>query len=190
MTIFGLQILTSKPQPTLPFTGREFINALNDQLQKSGGGSCHGMATVSGITAEVSCTSRGAAMELVDSFVVSLLKRDAGMKVVVNDVVPQPLSPEQKTLAASYNIAPAKLTLRFLLSLPDGYVIASNCWAGPQKPAFADFVAPADSRKDQWKQIVAAGAAQRTCHVFRSNHEYNSWINGMVEFFASQKGAL
>lgn len=172
---------------TLPFTGRDFINALHERLQNDGG-SCHGLATASGLTAEIDCTSREATRELVDAYVVSLVKADPGLKVVISDIVPHPLSPEQKALAASFNMAPAKLTLKFLQSLPDGYYIASSVLVRPHTPVYADFVAPMESRKDQWKRIVAAGAAQKKCDVFRSKEKFDGWITGMVEFFANQQG--
>lgn len=187
MTTLGLQILPSKPMRTLPFTGRGFITALHDRLQKEGG-RCHGAATASAITTEVRCTSREETMEMVDAFVASLVSSDPGIKVVVTDVVPHPLTPEQEALA-NINLAPAKLTLKFLQSLPAGYYIASNALVGPGTPAYADFVAPVESRTDQWKQIGAAGAAQKKCDVFRSKVEFDLWATAMAEFFASQRGS-
>lgn len=125
-------------------------------------------------------------MELVNAFVASLVKTDPGIKVVVNDLVPHPLSPEQEALAA-INMAPARLTLKFLQSLPVGYFIESNALVGPGTPVYAAFVAPVESRTDQWKQIVAAGVAQKKCEVFRSKEVFDRWASAMGEFFAGQR---
>ena len=184
MTTFGLQILTSKPLPSLPFNGRSFIISAQSWLKKTGGG-CHGVATESSITAEITCLDRDETMELIDAFVVALAKSDPGVRVIVKDGVADPLGDEQKKLAASLNMAPARLTLKFLQSLTAGSFIASNILSRSGAPAFAEFVGPIEQRKDQWQQIVAAGAAQRNCHVFRSKVAYDDWIKSLGGHFKS-----
>jgi len=131
--------------------------------------------------AEVSCTEREEVMTLIDAFVVTLAESDLGVRVVINDRVTSFLRPADKELAESFNIPPTKLTFKFLQSLPVGSYIASNIWIGPKTMAFAEPVAPLESRKDQWKRIVAAGTAQRTCHVFRSEEAFDHWIKAVFK---------
>jgi hypothetical protein len=173
---FSLQILTSKPLAALPFTGRGFLISLHVWLQKSGGG-CHGVVTESSVSAEVSCMNREEVMSLIDAFVISLAKTDPDVRVVVNDRVTGPLGTAGKELAESLNMPPKKLTLKFLQSLPSGSYLVSNLWTEFRIPVFEEFVAPLEARKDQWKRIIATGAAQRTCHMFPSKEAFDRWLD-------------
>jgi len=158
--------------------GQGFVVAMNDWLQKEKGGSCLGLATDRAITAEISGATRDDVMPYIDPFVQKLSQSIAGVQVVVNDTVSQPLTAEQREMAASFNIAPAKLTLKFLQTLPTGYFVASNLLAARNTPVFAEAVLPFGSRMDQWRRIQESGAAQRMCHVFRTEEAFNQWLAG------------
>lgn len=178
MSKLRLQVSITDPSPTLLMVGQGFIVSLNNWLQKNKGGACHGLATDTAITAEISGVSREEVMPLLDSFALKMSRSLAGLQVVVTDVVAEPLTIEQKELAASFNIPPRKLTLRFFETLPVGYFVASNLLTASNTPVFAEVVATLESRMEQWKRIQKSGAAQRMCHVFRSEEAFNRWLAG------------
>jgi hypothetical protein len=64
------------------------------------------------------------------------------------------------------------LTKKFFLSLLAGDYLVSNVMEAPSQPMFAQTIAPQDQRERQWKDIVAAHANGRRCHVFASAKDY------------------
>jgi hypothetical protein len=64
------------------------------------------------------------------------------------------------------------LTKKFFLSLLAGDYLVSNVMEAPGQPMFAQTIAPKDRREAQWKEIVAARANGRMCHVFASAKDY------------------
>jgi hypothetical protein len=72
------------------------------------------------------------------------------------------------------------LTKKFLLSVPEGKYLASNCFSGPNMKSGSIFegIVPAEAeRLEFWKKIKAAGADQRLCVVYDSKEEYDASIN-------------
>jgi hypothetical protein len=153
---------------------------MNSWLKKIDGGSCHGLANETILAVEISGVTREDIMPLVDSFVLKLSESVANIQLVISDSHERPLAPEQKVLAESFNMAPAKLTLKFFKTLAAGCFIASNLMQTRFTPIFAESVEPLETRMDQWKRILACGADQRACHVFRSEEACRRWIEGLM----------
>ena len=78
-------------------------------------------------------------------------------------------------MSKSYPIR-EKLTKTFLMRLPVGAFLASNCYhpMGPNtvSPVFAERVTPLDDREAQWQKIKNAGANGRTCEVHETPESY------------------
>jgi hypothetical protein len=177
MPTVGLKISTEKPSVRFESEGRDFLIALQVWLQKTNGGTCAGLATATSITAEISGISREDLTPMLNAFVLRLSESGAGLQVLVNAEIVRPLSPELQEIAATFNLPPTKLTLKFFRTLPAGFFVASNLMTGRDQPVFAEPVAPEEARMEQWKQIQDCGAAQRSCHVFRTEDDFRRWIN-------------
>ena len=69
-----------------------------------------------------------------------------------------------------------KLTKKFLMQLPSGTFLVSNCFRrlGPETltPVFYENVLPLDDREAQWQRIKACGANHRLCHVYKDSEQY------------------
>lgn len=70
-----------------------------------------------------------------------------------------------------------RLTKRLFMILPANLFLVSNCYMGrpdgSYAPCFKEIVLPTlVERKDQWKRIVKAGAAQRLCYIYKSEEDY------------------
>jgi hypothetical protein len=74
------------------------------------------------------------------------------------------------------DFTPQKLTKGFLMSLPAGVYLVSNCFADPQNSIFAEHVAPLSERGAQWVRIRASHADQRNCHVFKDEMQFRNWV--------------
>ncbi|MFT3868800.1 MAG: hypothetical protein QM715_09990 [Nibricoccus sp.] len=179
MASLALKISTVTPSDKFSASGRGFIISMNSWLKKTNGGGCHGLATEATITVEISGATREEVMPLVDSYVLKLSQSVPNVQLVISDSHVQPLTPEQKGLADSFNMAPTKLTLKFFKTLAAGSFIASNLMQTRTTSIFAEIVEPQETRMDQWKRILACGAAQRTCHVFRSEEACRRWFEGL-----------
>jgi hypothetical protein len=175
MPVFSIKITCTNPSARFCVDGRDFIIATDSLLKRSGAGSIHGLATESAITAEIQAADANRVTALIDAFVQTLSR--SGMKVtaVINDSVDHPLTPEHKALAATFNAAPQKLTLKYLLSLTEGHWLVSNLMSRDGRTLFAESVAPAHARRAQWERAQAAGATQRACHVFPNESECQRW---------------
>ena len=72
-----------------------------------------------------------------------------------------------------------KLTRRFLMSLPDGHYLVSNCYdhLGPGRyaPIFAEQTVPVAEREAQWQRIKDAHADSRGCHLFVDEAHFAAW---------------
>ena len=84
----------------------------------------------------------------------------------------------------SSNPEPAKLTKRFFMAASEGLFLASNCMTPRGQTIFGEVIAPVANRQEQWDRIVAVGASQRLCRVFRTSVDYLGWI---ATLFAPQK---
>lgn len=69
-------------------------------------------------------------------------------------------------------VASQKLTRNFLMSLSAGIYLVSNVMQAPGQPMFAKTVRPHPDRDAEWQAIVAAGANNRLCHVFKHPADY------------------
>ena len=69
-----------------------------------------------------------------------------------------------------------KLTKQFLMRLPTGVFLVSNCYkpVGPNAvtPTFYEKVVPLDDRESQWQRIKVCQADSRTCVVHKDSEEY------------------
>jgi hypothetical protein len=74
------------------------------------------------------------------------------------------------------NPEPAKLTKRFFMAAPEGLFLASNCMTPRGQTIFGEVIAPVANRQEQWDRIVAVGASQRLCRVFRTSVDYLGWF--------------
>jgi hypothetical protein len=84
----------------------------------------------------------------------------------------------------SSNPEPAKLTKKFFMAAPEGLFLASNCMTPLGQTIFGEVIAPVAARQQQWERIVAVGASQRLCRIFRTSVDYLGWI---ATLFAPQK---
>ena len=176
MSGFTLQITTDSPSPRFLVNGRGFIMSLDAFLRKDKTGSCHGVATESSITAEVQAADRDRVTHLTDGFVQCLSQGGMSLTVVMNDTVAQPLTAEQKSLATAFNTPPQRLTLKYFKTLAAGSFLMSNCSTPSGGSIFTESVSTMELRADQWRRILACGAAQRTCHVFPNESECRRWL--------------
>ncbi len=72
-----------------------------------------------------------------------------------------------------------KLSKTFLLGLPEGAYVVSNSYHGPGKPAYAGYVAKAQYREKQWRQIKNCFCTERPCMVFRTKAEFLGWLKSL-----------
>ena len=81
------------------------------------------------------------------------------------------------------NITPIslRLTKKVYFAAPAGCFLASNVMTDRFSPVFAERVpALPHERCAQWAQIVAAGADQRLCRIFRTKQECRTWFSAVV----------
>ena len=71
---------------------------------------------------------------------------------------------------------PAKLTKKFFMAAPEGLFLASNCMTPRGQTIFGEVIAPVEDRQRQWDRVVAVGASQRLCRVFRTSADYRGWM--------------
>ena len=179
MSGYTLQITTATPSPRFLVNCRSFIMATDSLLKKTGAGSVHGVASESTLTAEIQANDRNRLTELIESFAQTLARSGMILTIVLNDRVDRPLTTDQKDLAATFNSPPQKLTLRYLMSLPEGHFIMSNLRSPHGGSIYTEPVAALESRADQWTRIRACGAAQRACHVFPNESECRRWLKAL-----------
>ena len=73
----------------------------------------------------------------------------------------------------------AKLTKKFLMSLPNGVYLMSNIAATRDKAIFGEYViSPVAEREKQWARIKLAGADNRLCRIFKTENQAINWIEG------------
>jgi hypothetical protein len=71
-----------------------------------------------------------------------------------------------------------KLSKQLFMNLPDGVFLASNgATLSPLGATFAEYVAPAAQRGDQWLKIKAAKADQRLCHLHDGKESFDEFLN-------------
>jgi hypothetical protein len=74
----------------------------------------------------------------------------------------------------------AKLTKKFLMSLPNGVYLMSNLAATRNKPVFSEYIiSPITEREKQWARIKLAGANNRLCRIFKTEKQAFDWISEM-----------
>jgi hypothetical protein len=160
---------------------RDLPQSLDDGLRKQHGGSCVGRVTDPITILEITAPSLDSFRELIDAYVEGEQRRGRRVRAVIVQKDGPILAPAQAAFARSLTPQHAKLTKRFFMSLPSGDFVASNVFGGPGvTPSFAEPVADsADARTEQWERAVAAGAAQRTSHVFQRESEFREWLKDM-----------
>ena len=73
-------------------------------------------------------------------------------------------------------IAEDRLTLRRYMQLPTGCLLVSNVGFSPIQPVFAEVVAPAEQRGEQWLRIRASHVDQRLARAFASVDDYHAFL--------------
>jgi len=76
-------------------------------------------------------------------------------------------------------IEPLKLTKKFLMSLPEGCYLVSNCTDDMGCPIYEGVVARHEVRDMQWEKLKQVGADQRHCHVFNSKIDAVRFVEGV-----------
>jgi hypothetical protein len=78
-----------------------------------------------------------------------------------------------------------KLSKRFLMGLPAGLYLASNCLneVSPHShiSKFYEYVTPHKERDAQWERIKAAHADGRNCCVYKNVEEYKKFLEDMAK---------
>ena len=73
----------------------------------------------------------------------------------------------------------AKLTKKFLMSLPKGIYLMSNLVGQDRDSVFREYVlSPLSEREKQWQKIKLAGADSRLCRLFKTENQALDWIEG------------
>jgi len=81
------------------------------------------------------------------------------------------------------NITPIslRLTKKVYFAAPAGCFMVSNLMTDRFASVFAERVlALPHERCAQWARIVAAGADQRLCRIFRNKHDCRTWFSALV----------
>ena len=74
----------------------------------------------------------------------------------------------------------AKLTKKFLMSLPKGIYLMSNLVGQDRDSVFREYVlSPLSEREKQWQKIKLAGADSRLCRLFKTENQAINWIEGI-----------
>ena len=78
-----------------------------------------------------------------------------------------------------------KLSKKYLMSLPKGVYLVSNCYKvlqpGLFAPSFSEYVRPLKERNAQWDRVKAAGADHRLCITYTSMEECRRYLEGVTE---------
>jgi hypothetical protein len=70
----------------------------------------------------------------------------------------------------------AKLTKKFLMSLPNGIYLMSNMVGTDRDSVFREYVlSPLSEREKQWQRIKLAGADSRLCRLFKTEKQAITW---------------
>jgi len=70
----------------------------------------------------------------------------------------------------------ARLTKKFLMSLPSGLYLMSNLVGGDRDSVFREYVlSPLTEREKQWARIKLAGADNRLCRIFKTEKQACDW---------------
>lgn len=73
----------------------------------------------------------------------------------------------------------AKLTKKFLMSLPKGIYLMSNVAGQDRDSVFREYIlSPLSEREKQWQRIKLAGADSRLCRLFKTETQAIDWIKG------------
>jgi|BarGraNGADG00211_3_1021988.scaffolds.fasta_scaffold62740_1 hypothetical protein len=71
----------------------------------------------------------------------------------------------------------AKLTKKFLMSLPKGIYLMSNLVGQDRDSVFREYVlSPLSEREKQWQKIKLAGADNCLCRLFKTEDQAINWI--------------
>ncbi len=70
-----------------------------------------------------------------------------------------------------------KLTKQAFMALETGILLASDVYCGPRESVFREIVKRHEKRAEQWKRILAAGAQNRICDIFKDDRHYTAFLN-------------
>lgn len=86
-----------------------------------------------------------------------------------------------ETSAMTSNPMTLKLTKKILMAGPVGSYLVSNCYSDMGATSiFEEEVAPKETREEQWKRALDAGAGYRTCRFFNTKHDYQCWLDHVI----------
>jgi hypothetical protein len=178
MAVFEVRLSDTVNDPTFAIRYRDLPQSLDDWLQKQHRGSCVGHVTDTLVILEICAPSLDSFRELIDTYVEGGKRHGRHLRAIITQKDGPTITPTQADLARSLTPQHAKLTKRFLMSLPAGVFVASNVFGGPGlTPSFAEAVGDStEARTEQWKRAVAAGAGQRSCHVFPNEARFCEWL--------------
>jgi len=75
-----------------------------------------------------------------------------------------------------------KLTKKFLMILPQGVYLASNCCSSETGlPVFLEKVEDHQTREKQWEKIKEVSANDRYCHVSETKEGLSWMVEGMQD---------
>ena len=75
----------------------------------------------------------------------------------------------------SQPLATKTLTKQFFKSLPVGVYLTSIVAEGRGQPSFAETVAPANEREEQWARILRARVNNSLCSVFKTPADFMAY---------------
>lgn len=71
----------------------------------------------------------------------------------------------------------ARLTKKFLMSLPKGIYLMSNIVGQDRDPVFREYIlSPLSEREKQWQRIKLAEADNHLCRLFKTEKQAIDWI--------------
>jgi len=72
----------------------------------------------------------------------------------------------------------ARLTKKFLMSLPNGIYLMSNLLGQSGNSIFGKYIlSPLYEREKQWQRIKRVGANNHLCRLFKTESQANAWID-------------
>ena len=75
----------------------------------------------------------------------------------------------------------AKLTKRYLLSLPGGIFVMSNLVDDLMRPLFSEYVvSPVSAREKQWQRGVSSGCSGRLCRIFKTAEQASAYLSRFI----------
>jgi hypothetical protein len=186
MLIATVRLKPVTPTPSFFMLALNMLGAWDDNLKRSGSGRCFVHAEPEEAAAELHTKSPQQVDEFIEAMTRGFKDSRVELTITINRNVARPLTAEQQAEAELYRGEPVKFSKKLLSTLPTGSYVVS-CILPQGRPAFAETIAAPEERTSQWERAKTAGAAQRSCVVFRNESLGRHWVNSMVAYFANQR---